>query len=50
METGGVDNAITLPPHIDPLLEEAALRAVHKWRFKPGARTLEVPIEFKLEA
>lgn len=50
METGTVDNAITLPPHIDPLLEDAALRAVRKWRFKPGARTLEVPIEFKLEA
>lgn len=48
-ETGVVDKAITLPPRIDPLLEEAALTAIHQWRFKPGVRTLEVPIEFKLE-
>ncbi len=49
-ETGVVDRATTLPPRVDPLLEDAALRALHTWRFKPGARTLEVPIEFKLEA
>lgn len=48
-ETGVVHKATTLPPRIDPLLEDAALSAVHTWRFKPGARTLEVPIEFKLE-
>jgi len=48
-ETGVVDKATTLPPRIDPLLEEAALRAIYQWRFKPGARIVEVPIEFKLE-
>jgi len=49
-ETGSVDKATTLSPRIDPLLEEAALNALYKWKFKPGVRTLEVPIEFKLEA
>lgn len=48
-ETGIVDKATTLPPRIDPLLEEAALKAIYQWRFKPGARIVEVPIEFKLE-
>jgi periplasmic protein TonB len=48
-KTGAVDKAITLPPRTNPLLEDAALTAVHTWRFKPGVRTLEVPIEFKLE-
>lgn len=49
-QTGIVDKATALPPRTDPLLEEAALTAAHTWRFKPGIRTLEVPIEFKLEA
>lgn len=47
-ETGTVHKATTLPPRMDPLLEDAALSAIYKWRFKPGPRTLEVPIEFKL--
>lgn len=47
-ETGTVDKATALPPRIDPILEDAALRAIYQWRFKPGARTLEIPIEFKL--
>lgn len=47
-EAGAVDKATALPPCMDPLLEDAALKAIHKWRFKPGVRTLEVPIEFKL--
>lgn len=49
-QTGVVDKATALLPHADTLLEEAALTAVRTWRFRPGARTLEVPIEFKLEA
>jgi TonB family protein len=47
-ETGEVDKIVTLPPRTDPLLEEAALKAIYKWKFKSGARTVEVPIEFKL--
>lgn len=46
---GTVLGATTLPPHINPILEEAALAAIRRWRFKPGARIVEVPIEFKLE-
>lgn len=49
-QTGVVDKATALLPRADTLLEEAALAAVRTWRFKPGIRTLEVPIEFKLEA
>lgn len=49
-ENGAVHKAVPLPPHIDPLLEDAALNAVYTWRFGPGDRILEVPIEFKLEA
>jgi protein TonB len=45
---GAVNQAITLPPRQDPLLEQAALKAVRQWKFHPGARALEVPIEFKL--
>jgi TonB family protein len=48
-EKGTVDKAIPLAPRNNPLLEDAALEAIQKWRFKPGNRTLEVPIEFKLE-
>lgn len=48
-ERGTVDKAIPLPPRNNPLLEEAALEAIQKWKFKPGILTLEVPIEFKLE-
>lgn len=47
---GAVDQAKVLPPRINPILEEAALQAVLKWKFKPTATVLEVPIEFKLEA
>ena len=47
---GAVAKAITLPPRIDPILEDAALNAIRQWRFKPGMRTLEVPIEFRLVA
>lgn len=47
-EEGAVAGAITLAPRMDPILEDAALRAIHQWRFKPGVRTVEVPIEFKL--
>ena len=46
--TGEVEKIVTLPPRIDPLLEEAALKAIYKWKFKPGVRTVEVPVEFKL--
>lgn len=47
-ETGAVNEATAVPPLTDPILEEAALKAVYQWRFNPGARTLEVPIEFRL--
>lgn len=47
---GAVAGAETVPPRVDPLLEDAALKAIHQWRFKPGIRTVEVPIEFKLLA
>lgn len=47
-KTGEVDQIVTLPPRIDPLLEEAALKAIYQWKFRPGVRTVEVPIEFKL--
>jgi protein TonB len=47
-EEGAVASAVTLAPRMDPMLEDAALRAIHQWRFKPGIRTVEVPIEFKL--
>jgi TonB family protein len=47
-EEGAVSGATTIPPRIDPLLEEAALRAIRQWRFNPGVRVIEVPIEFKL--
>ncbi|MGV8949152.1 MAG: energy transducer TonB [Candidatus Paracaedibacter sp.] len=49
-QTGIVDKATALLPRADTLLEDAALTAVHTWRFKPGIKTLEVPIEFKLES
>jgi TonB family protein len=48
-ETGIVDKAIPLFPRSDPVLEAAALKAIHQWQFRPGIRTVEVPIEFKLE-
>jgi|GEM_PF-1802822 len=48
-QIGTVEKATALSPHIDPLLEEAALKAVRLWRFKPGVMTLDMPIEFKLE-
>ncbi|MBM3468491.1 MAG: energy transducer TonB [Alphaproteobacteria bacterium] len=46
---GTVDTATMVPPRISPILENAALAAVRQWKFKPGIKTLEVPIEFKLE-
>lgn len=46
--TGEVSQATPLPPRIGFVLEEAALTAVYKWRFKPGVATVEVPIEFRL--
>ncbi|MCE3230458.1 MAG: TonB family protein [Alphaproteobacteria bacterium] len=49
-ETGEVDQARPIPPHSDPVLEDAALKAIHQWRFRPGLKILEVPIEFKLMA
>lgn len=45
---GTVEKALPFPPRTDPLLEEAALKAVRQWKFQPGVRDLEVPIEFKL--
>lgn len=47
---GAVSEARTIPPRVDPILESAALKAVRQWKFTPGVKTLEVPIEFKLEA
>jgi len=49
-ETGEVSEALPLPPRVGPVLEEAALAAVYKWRFKPGVKMVEVPIEFRLVA
>lgn len=45
---GRVDRAMPLPPRMDSLLEEAALKAIRQWRFLPGGGVLEVPVEFKL--
>jgi TonB family protein len=47
---GKVHQATVVSPRTNPLLEEAALQAVRQWKFKPYATTIEVPIEFKLEA
>lgn len=47
-EEGEVDHAIPLAPHAHVILETAALKAIYSWRFKPGAKTVEVPVEFKL--
>ena len=49
-ETGKVHNTIPLSPHANPILESAALTAVHEWRFRPGTQIVEIPIEFKLKA
>lgn len=49
-QEGAVSKAKTIPPRVDPILESAALKAVLQWKFTPGVKTLEVPIEFKLEA
>lgn len=48
-QTGTVTDVKSLPPHSHPLLEQAALTAIRQWRFTPGVRTLEVPIEFTLK-
>ena len=47
--SGRVEKVAILPPHTDPVLEEAALRALLHWRFAPGARTVDIPIEFRLQ-
>ncbi|MBM3633474.1 MAG: energy transducer TonB [Alphaproteobacteria bacterium] len=49
-QEGAVSDARTIPPLVDPILENAALNAIRQWKFMPGVKTLEVPIEFKLEA
>jgi len=49
-DDGIVADARLLPPRVDPILEGAALKAIRQWKFKPGITTLEVPIEFKLDA
>ena len=46
--SGGVERAVPLAPRADPVLEEAALKAVRHWRFSSGNIALEVPIEFSL--
>jgi protein TonB len=54
-EKGNVFNAQILQSSVPRLLEEEALKAARKWRFKPGRQrnkavktTISVPFNFKL--
>jgi TonB family protein len=47
-ESGAVSKVVPLAPHTHPLLEQAAIHAVQKWRFCNTHTPLEIPVEFRL--
>jgi TonB family protein len=46
---GSVGKVTILPPHTNPLLEEAVLYILPHWRFVPRAQLVDIPIEFRLD-